>query len=681
MVRAPPVGEARNRVFAADDVSTHGNIHSDPLRWNRNFILLWCAYGISAFGDHLSEMGILKLKHALDPEVDATPIFARMTFLFFLPFLIVGPIGGLLADRFSRRGLMIAADLARCFVLIGFGGMLSAVRGWGDLGQLSPILLIGVFAALFSPSRLALLPTIVNPGQLSRANGLISGMGIIAGMIAYKVGGHLADRVENINAVFLANAVTFAASAGCLWFLRPDTRAAHTTTNRLPTPTGFADGLRYITAHRHVWELLIIAALVWFCGSTVNSVVPAMVKHFGGTLSDIGTNRALIGFGFIIGAGLITLLGKSLRHEVGITWGLFGLAATVGGLAMHVAIPSAMSSLWLGGVLLTLSGVFGVVVIANYTALLQRTVADRIRGRVFGIADLATTSALLMATGLLGLPHWPHLDRGVGLILVLISGLLLAAGLYTFITRMRRSRFPIVLTFWRHLVEMFARFWWGLERVGPCTVPGFGCVIIAANHRSTPDPLLIISSVPHRMVSFLVAAEYTKWPVFGYFTREGQTIPVTRSGQDTAALKQSMRHLKDGKVLGIFIEGGIIPPNERPEPRDGVSMLALRTGATVIPAHISGVTYRDSVVKSLLTRHKARVRYGKPVDLSDLLADPGNRENVHEATRRIYAAIHALAPADDVYEGDEPKRYRRRRQQQQMAETRTAARAESEAAS
>ena len=53
---------------------------------NRDFVLLWCAYGISAVGDHLSEMAILKTQNALSTDVDITPLSARMTFMFFVPF-------------------------------------------------------------------------------------------------------------------------------------------------------------------------------------------------------------------------------------------------------------------------------------------------------------------------------------------------------------------------------------------------------------------------------------------------------------------------------------------------------------------------------------------------------------------------------------------------------------------
>ena len=100
---------------------------------NRNFMLLWAAYGISAMGDHLSEMAILKTQDALNPEVDIIPLSARMTFFMFVPFLLLSPIAGSLADRFSRRGIMVFADLARV-ALHGRGREAGEVGG-GQLGR------------------------------------------------------------------------------------------------------------------------------------------------------------------------------------------------------------------------------------------------------------------------------------------------------------------------------------------------------------------------------------------------------------------------------------------------------------------------------------------------------------------------------------------------------------------
>lgn len=635
-----------------------------PLRYNRNFLMLWCAYGISAMGDHLSEVAILKTKNILDQSVDATPTTARMTFMFFLPFLFIGPFAGVLADRFPRRGLMIGADLARFGVMLAFGALLQATASWGTWGSFVPMLVTGAFAAMFSPARSALLPTIIHPDQLARANGMISGLGIIGTMASTMLGGLLAKHFEPAVA-FNIDALTFAASAACLFAIRAPQLSSRTTQDRNKPPLDdFLAGLRYARAHRHVIELLMIAGLVWFCGPVVNSIVPAVVRDiYGGDFGSIGVFRAMLGLGFVFGAIGITILGDALRPEIAISWGFMGIGVGILVFALSCFLPFSPQTLGkIGGAGIVLAGANAMAVMASYSSLLQRTVPDRYRGRVFGVADLCTTIALLTATGLLGIPQWLRIDRWVGFILLAVAVVVFVAGVLTFLIRMKRSPMGIEVGFWVNAVQFFGRFWWRLRRVGPCTVPRVGPVIVTANHRCTADPLFIITSSPGRLISFMVAQEYTKWPIFSYFLRAGCTIPVTRSGQDTGAIKQAIRHLRAGNPLGIFIEGGIVPPGETPEPRDGVAMLAMKTGAKVVPAYISGVIYRDNVVRGLLTRHKARVRFGKPVDISDLGDDTGDREKMHQATLRIHAAVKALAPPDDVYVGDEPKRKRRRQQ-------------------
>jgi len=74
-------------------------------------------------------------------------------------------------------------------------------------------------------------------------------------------------------------------------------------------------------------------------------------------------------------------------------------------------------------------------------------------------------------------------------------------------------------------------------------------------------------------------------------------------------------------------------------------MLALKTHTPVIPAHISGTVYHDSVLRGLLVRHRARVRFGKPVDLSEFAGDKPSRETLRAATQKIFAAIQSLAPS------------------------------------
>ena len=73
-------------------------------------------------------------------------------------------------------------------------------------------------------------------------------------------------------------------------------------------------------------------------------------------------------------------------------------------------------------------------------------------------------------------------------------------------------------------------------------------------------------------------------------------------------------------------------------------MLALKTGAKVIPTHISGVVRHKNVYRGILARHRARVRFGPPVDLSEFAQGKPDRATWQAASEKIFAAIQALAP-------------------------------------
>ena len=633
---------------------------------SRNFVLLWSAYGISALGDHLSEMALLKTQNALSPGVDVTTLTARITFVFFVPFLLA-PLTGALADRVSRRGLMVMADLVRGAAMIAMAAMIAWTSPWGSWGPFAPLLVVGLFAAVFSPARSALLPTLIRPDQLVRANAMLSGLGIIATMAAAKVGGILADRYDPIVA-FRIDAATFLASAVLLLLLWPPRRAVidsrHTPSAPRPVSLGarqtaqpsiwndLLGGFRYARSHRHVMELLGVAALVWFCGPLVNSVIPAVVRDvYHGTYSAMSNYRAFLGLGFVFGAILMTLLGDALRGGIAITWGLFGISASIAIFASSVFLPIHPDKLAaIGAVGVILAGMFAVGVMASFSSLLQRTVSDRFRGRVFGVQDLCCTIAILTATGLLGVPGWTRVDRWVGFILVGVAVMMFAAGLVTLSIRLRRGIHGKSLTFAENLNEFLAKFWWRLQRVGPSTIPRTGPVLVTANHTCSADPLFLSAAASYRPISFLVAAEYSNWPVVKFFLGLVECIPVKRDSRDAGATKQAIRHLRDGKAVGIFIEGGIVRPGEVHHPKDGVAMLALRTGAPVIPAYISGVTYHKNVVWGLLIRHRARVRFGPPVDLTEFQLEDRNREVIRGATAKIYAAVKALAPTSEPVE-------------------------------
>ncbi|MCC7291220.1 MAG: MFS transporter [Phycisphaerales bacterium] len=616
---------------------------------NRNFVLLWCAYGISALGDHLTEMAILKTQNAVSAAVDVTPLQARITFVFFVPFALLGPLAGMLADRFPRRALMILADVVRCAIMLVFAGMLHMVDAWGRWGSVTPLLMTGMFAALFSPARSALLPALVGPDQLARANGLISGLGIIATMAAAVLGGWIA-RSYAPDVAFKCDAITFAASAALVFLIRPPTGSAAPATARghVSSWRELTEGFRYVLTHRRVLELVGAGCMVWFCGALVRSAIPAIVRdvYQQPDYVVISYYLACIGLGFVLGSVCVAVLGDALRGEVLITWGLFGVGGSMALLAASAFMGFAPTAAGrIGAVAVVLGGMSAVTVMAAFNASLQRIVPDRFRGRVFGVNDLATTASLLIATGSLALPAWEHLDRKVGVILIVVAGCASIAGFAALRIRLARAPYRAWILFLENVNQLLTKFWWRMKVVNKPTVPHQGGVLVVANHTCYGDPLLLLGAVPYRPFGFMVAKEYTEGRFLGFFMGIVDCIPVKRDGMDAGATRRAMRLLRDGGAMGIFIEGRIVPPGQGSDPKDGVAMLALSTGAKVIPAHISGTRYFKGLWKGMFVRHRARLRFGRPVDLSEFQGQR-DRETVRRATMRIFEEIQELGRLD-----------------------------------
>jgi len=245
--------------------------------------------------------------------------------------------------------------------------------------------------------------------------------------------------------------------------------------------------------------------------------------------------------------------------------------------------------------------------------LVQRTIAEM---DAFSLAAwLVAAVAAVVAIAIISAMAYRRYDRGIYGLEIAISKL---------------------------LVVLICRLWYGLRQVGSETIPAEGPVIIAANHTCSIDPVLVTTLCPRRYIGFLVAKEFSAIPVLRYWVNMVGCIPVKRDGLDAPAARAAMRLLRSGKVLGIFPEGRIAPPGETVDPKEGVAMLALRTGATVVPVHITGTRYADSIYWPIVLRHKARVTIGPPVDLSPYLPTKRDRETVAAAAEAIMRSIREL---------------------------------------
>jgi len=178
-------------------------------------------------------------------------------------------------------------------------------------------------------------------------------------------------------------------------------------------------------------------------------------------------------------------------------------------------------------------------------------------------------------------------------------------------------------------------------------IPRTGPVILAANHISNADPVILGAWLTPRLgrrIHWLGKKEMFDWPIVGWMARNGGVVPVDRAGADVEAFRLAQRVLQAGHVLVVFPEGTRSPTAELQTPKDGLAMLALRTDATIVPIGISNTDKVWPKGRLLPTpgRH-ATMRIGEPFKVGELLPPGIARKSAKTlATTLIMRRIAAL---------------------------------------
>lgn len=199
------------------------------------------------------------------------------------------------------------------------------------------------------------------------------------------------------------------------------------------------------------------------------------------------------------------------------------------------------------------------------------------------------------------------------------------------------------------VVTPLATVIWRPEVVGTHHVPAKGPVILASNHLSFVDSVVIPLTSP-RQVAFLAKAEYfTGTGVKGWISREWfqgvGSIPVDRD--DTRAAQKSLdlalTHLQEGGAFGIYPEGTRSRDGRLYRGRTGVAWLALQARCPVVPVALSGTQDIMPVGSRLPRRAKVRVEFGAPIEVADRFDGIPQGRARRELTDEVMAAILAMS--------------------------------------
>lgn len=622
-----------------------------PLWRNPSFTLMWTSTAASGFGDRTIMLAALALLGGLAQQADSTGTQASTQFFFFVPYLVFNLVGGWLADHLPRKWLLLGCDESRGLILLGSFLALASLSGEAmiDPAQHWKVYLalsgIGAFAAIFNPTRNAIVPQIAPPHQLQSANAVILVINVIASMIGMVIVGKFVihpDSIASVRTGLLYGAVFFIVS-GCFFaFMRPaQSVSAGTTTRR-----GIRQVLRYAAGHRRVVQLIGVSILVWGSAALVSSGVMGVLKVHHGMVDKELLNHftivsATMGTGMLMGAAVVIIIGTRRESTIVMTIGLAmaGLSTLVFATVPVFAI-SLLSAFCVG--------LFGNIAIISSLTVLQGISPNYIRGRVMGLTSMVTT--LFSVSVYFTIWRVPDTDRLIIVAMSILGPILLLTGLVALLRHLRSGPLPNrgANVCWR-ITRLFCYSWHGMTVRGKHHIPSEGPAVIVANHTTAMDPFLI-QSCSIRLVRWLMLTSYRLrvgnylWSAIDPICIE-HDLKKNQRGSAMRQVRQIVGELKKGHIVGMFPEGHLQYDNRELKPfEDGAAAVARLSGAAIVPCWVDGTVRSKSMLMHVLRPTRSSITFGQPFV-------PGKDQSPEAITAEIRERIIALGELETARRG------------------------------
>jgi len=490
-----------------------------------------------------------------------------------LPLMLFSLPAGALADRFSKRSIILAMKGLELLLMLA-GTALLWLRPETSWLPLVVLGCMGLQSALFSPAKYGILPDLVPHERLSRANGALESwtfLAIIAGTWfgpqLVSLAGHEPWRA---GAALSGLALVGLASAWAIPRV-PPARAMS---------LGLKDTLRSarqaIVGDRTLWLAVVGTTFFWAVASLLGQdllVYSRTVLHL--PEAETGMPLGVFGLGVGLGSFIAGRLSEN-RVETGlIPLGALGLSlftALLGGVA-----PGVSGTLLLMGLLGMSSG----LLIVPLNALLQWRAPAEQRGAVIALANVFVFGGMLAGSvGGWFLAEAELSTRGIflGAAAVTLAGTIWALRL------LPQPLLRLLIYFVTHVI-------YRVRVVGLENVPRKGGVLLAPNHVSFVDALFLIATLDRR-VRFLIEKQQFERPLLKPFLKLMEVIPISSTGgtrELLRALRDAGKSLDDGRVVCIFPEGQITRTGTLQPFRRGIERIARGRRSPIVPVHLDRV--------------------------------------------------------------------------------------------
>ncbi len=369
------------------------------LAQNRNYRFTWTGQVVSEIGDHFNNIAVFSLALA---NTRSGLVVSGVMLSRTIPAMFAGPIAGVLLDRLNRKHIMIASDLIRAVLALGFILCLHRKETW-LLYLFSGLLMFA--SPFFTAGRSAILPTITTSEELHTANSLTQTTQWTTITIGTFAAGASVMQF-GYGWAFLLNSLSFLFSAACISRLHVEgdafqPRKRELTEAEVVRPWHeYVEGLRYMRSN----PLILGIALIGVGWATGGGAAQILFSLFGEIVfnrgpAGIGEVWGCAGIGLLVGGGFAYWLGghidfRAYKRTISICYVLHG--------ATYI-IFSQMRIFYLALLFIALSrSAVAVSSVLNMSQLL-RHVSNEYRGRVFATMESMVNSVMMVSMALAGI--------------------------------------------------------------------------------------------------------------------------------------------------------------------------------------------------------------------------------------------------------------------------------------
>jgi MFS family permease len=406
--------------------------YRELIRGNADFRWLWFGQIVSLLGDWFNTIASVALLASLTES--GLAVGSLFVVRMLAPFC-TSPLAGVVADRYSRRTILIVADVTRGVIVLGMLLVRSTETVW--LLYVLTALQLGT-SSFFFTARTAILPDVVEPRAVGTANAITAATWSVMLAVGAALGGFAAGWL-GVYAAFAIDAATFFVSALMVAQIgRPPVKAKDRDLTIAAALAESWEGLRYLGRHGDILAVALHkSALTVLMGTTFRVVQTSVAEQVFSIGKQGGMSMGLLFSAAGVGTGIAPLL---VRHFTGddprrLRWAILG-GYFLGTLGLAVSAPLWSLELMLLGSLL--SGMGNGLLWVFSTQLLLKMVSPSVRGRVFSSEFAMFTLASAAGSATVGAALDSRLGIS-GVIWVMTALTLLPAAAWTCWLLLRRQ--------------------------------------------------------------------------------------------------------------------------------------------------------------------------------------------------------------------------------------------------